>query len=122
MKFNENQLEKWIDTELSYLRYYGYRDDRRSLSIDSDIYRDVRSIGYAKRSMPLHYRCPPVLIESDVDINKSKISDLFVTGDGRTDKSFTPCEVFIKLFPHRKYEIIDILKSEETNPLTKIKI
>lgn len=122
MRFDVSQLEKWIETEISFLRYYGNRVDRKSLTIDSNIYSDIRSIGYTKRVMPLYYRCSPVLIESDVDLNKSKISDLFVTGFGRSEKSFTPCEVFIKLYPNRKYEIINILKSEEINPITKIKI
>jgi hypothetical protein len=122
MRFDETQLEKWIDTELSFLRYYGDRGDRQLLNLESDIYRDIRSIGYTKRVIPLPNRCAPVFIKSVKDITISSIDDLYVSGDPRMENNFTPCEIFIQLFPHRKYEIIDILKSNESNPSTKIKI
>lgn len=38
----ETELLKLIDHEINWLNYYGLREDREKLTIDSDIYRDVR--------------------------------------------------------------------------------
>lgn len=123
MKFDKQQLEKWIDTELGFIRYYGYREDRYSLTESSDIYNEVRSIGYAKRTMTLSDRCSPVSIGSDTPITtQSKIEDLYVTYTRNKENSFSPCEIFIKLFPERKMEIINIIKNQEPNSPTRINI
>jgi hypothetical protein len=123
MKFDKQQLEKWIDHELSFLRYYGYREDRMKLTIDSNIYEDVRSIGYAKRTMPLSHRCIPATIKCDTEINSNtKIEDLYVITERKNNQSYSPCEVFMKIFPDRRKEIIDILRNQESNPPTKVYI
>jgi len=123
MKFDKQQLEKWIDHELSFLRYYGYREDRMNLTIDSDIYKDVRVIGYTKRPMPLTQRCIPAIIKSDVEINSNtKIEDLYHISERKSDQNYSPCEVFMKMFPGRRSEIINILQNPESNPPTKIYI
>ena len=122
-RFTIKELERWIDTELNALRYYGLREDRYKLSEDSDIYRDLRSIGYCKRTMKLDRRCVPVLITSDIEIiSSTKIEDLYVVYTFERDGNFTPCEIFIKLYPDRKMEILNILKSTESNPSTTIEI
>ena len=121
MKFNKQQLERWIDHELSFLRYYGYREDRMKLTIDSNIYEDVRSIGYTKRTMPLSHRCIPATIKCDTEINSTtKIEDLYIITERKTDQNYSPCEVFMKIFPDRRKEVIDILKNQESNPPTKV--
>ena len=123
MKFDKQQLEKWIDHELSFLRYYGYREDRMKLTIDSNIYEDVRSIGYTKRTMSLSHRCIPATIKCDTEINSNtKIEDLYVITERKTNQSYSPCEVFMKIFPDRRKEIIDILRNQESNPPTKVYI
>jgi hypothetical protein len=123
MNFTKDDLEKWINHELSFLRYYGWREDREALTNDSDIYRDVRSIGYTKRVISLSTRCSPAIIKCDSEINQlTKIEDLYLVSELKSDNNFTPCEVFIKLFPERKMEIIDIIKSFESNLNFKIKL
>lgn len=121
MKFNKQQLERWIDHELSFLRYYGYKEDRIKLTINSDIYKDVRVIGYTKRPMPLTQRCIPAIIKCDTEINSNtKIEDLYHISERKSDQNYSPCEVFMKMFPDRRGEIIDILKNQESNPSTTI--
>lgn len=121
MKFDKKQLERWIDTELGVLRYYGFREDRWALTENSNIYEDIRSIGYTKRPMPLIRRCSPVSITSDVEINSStKIEDLYVHNTWDRTNHFSPCEIFIMIYPDRKMEIINILKSRESNPSTTV--
>ena len=121
MKFDKKQLERWIDTELNCLRYYGNRDDCKSLTITYNLYDEVKSIGYTKRPLRLDRRCAPVSITCDTDItNSTKIEDLYVIYTWDRSNSFTPVEIFIKLFPERKMEIFDILQSQESNPNTTI--
>ena len=123
MKFDKKQLERWIDTELGLLRYYGFREDRCLLNENSDIYKDVRSIGYTKRPMELSLRCVPATITSDSPItSQTKIEDLYLVYTRNQENTFTPVETFIKLFPQRKMEIINILTSQESNPSTTIHI
>lgn len=122
MKFDKKQLERWIDHELSFLRYYGLREDRIKLTTDSNLYEDIRVIGYTKRPMSLRNRCIPALIKCDTEINSNtKIEELYTT-DERTGVIYSPCEVFMKMFPDRKSEIIEILQNQESNPPTTIYI
>ena len=122
MKFDKKQLERWIDHELSFLRYYGFREDRMKLTNDSNLYEDIRVIGYTKRPMPLKNRCIPAVIKCDTEINSNtKIEELYTTQE-RTGDIYSPCEVFMKMFPDRKGDIIGIIKSEESNPSTAIYI
>jgi len=122
MKFDKKQLERWIDHELSFLRYYGFREDRMKLTTDSNLYEDIRVIGYTKRPMSLRNRCIPAVIKCDTEINSNtKIEDLYTTQD-RVSNIYSPCEVFMKMFPDRSQEIIDILKNQESNPSTAVYI
>ena len=122
MKFDKKQLERWIDHELSFLRYYGLREDRMKLTTDSNLYDDIRVIGYTKRPMSLRNRCIPAVIKCDTEINSNtKIEELNTT-DERTGDIYSPCEVFMKMFPDRKDEIIEIIKNQESNPPTTIYI
>lgn len=121
MKFDKNQLERWIDQELSLLRYYGYREDRARLNNNSNLYEDIRSIGYTKRPMSLRNRCVPTLIKSDSEISpNTKIEDLYISYD--RINTYSPCEVFMKMFPNRRDEVIQILQNQKSNPTTTIYI
>lgn len=122
MKFDKKQLERWIDHELSFLRYYGFREDRMKLTTDSNLYEDIRVIGYTKRPMSLRNRCIPAVIKCDTEINSNtKIEDLYTTQD-RVGNIYSPCEVFMKMFPDRRSEIIEILQNQESNPSTAVLI
>lgn len=123
MKFDKKQLARWVETELSTLRYYGLREDRYLLNENSDIYKELRSIGYTKRPMTLMDRCIPATIKCDSEITtETSINDLYVVFERKSETTYSPCEIFMKLFPDRKKEIIDILKNPESNPKIDITI
>jgi len=110
----EELLYKLIDHEIQWLSYYGLREDRELLNENSNIYKDVRSIGYPKRVIELTLRCSPGLITSDVAITKeTKIEDLKQDYFPRGDNKFTPLEVFFILYPERKMEMIKRLIPEK---------
>ena len=109
----EELLYKLIDHEIQWLNYYGLREDREKLNEKSNIYCDVRSIGYTKRVVELTLRCSPGLITSDKPITKdTKIEDLRQEGFPRGGNKFTPIEVYFILFPEKKMEIISRLIPE----------
>jgi len=106
----EMEFNKLIDHEVQWLSYYGLREDREKLNIDSDIYRDVRSIGYTKRVIPLMERCSPGLITSDVKITENlNLEELYQVTFPKYENRFTPIETFFILYPQRKIEIIERL-------------
>ena len=106
----EELLYKLIDHEIQWLNYYGLREDREKLNEKSNIYCNVRSIGYTKRVVELTLRCSPGLITSDKPITKdSKIEELKQEGFPRGENKFTPIEVYFILFPENKMEIISRL-------------
>jgi hypothetical protein len=106
----EELLYKLIDHEIQWLNYYGLREDREKLNEKSNIYCNVRSIGYTKRVVELTLRCSPGLITSDKPITKdTKIEDLRQEGFPRGENKFTPIEVYFILFPEKKMEIISRL-------------
>ena len=102
------QIEKWADTEAGCLRYYGMREHREALNVDSDLYRDIQSIGYTKRPMELHRRCAPVSLTSDGPIGpEMNLNDLHVVYTWSRENTFTPLEIYLKLFPEKKIQIIE---------------
>jgi hypothetical protein len=106
----EELLYKLIDHEIQWLNYYGLREDREKLNEKSNIYCDVRSIGYTKRVMELTLRCSPGLITSDKKITKdSKVEDLREESFPRGENKFTPIEVYFILFPEKKMDLINKL-------------
>lgn len=106
----EIEFNKLIDHEVQWLSYYGLREDREKLNIDSDIYRDVRSIGYTKRVIPLMERCSPGLVTSNEIISEnSNLEDIYQVTFPKYENRFTPIEAFFILYPQRKIEIINRL-------------
>ena len=103
----ETELLKLIDHEINWLNYYGLREDREKLTIDSDIYRDVRSIGYTKRVIPLITRCSPGLITSKNTICESTtLEELESCYFPKMENCYTPLEIWFILYPDRKSEMI----------------
>ena len=99
-----NQL---LHHEIQWISYYGLREDREKLNENSNIYKDIRSIGYTKRVIPLMNGCSPGLITSNNPITKeTKIEELISCSFPRLENMFTPVETFFILFPDRKMELI----------------
>jgi len=107
-----NELEKLIDHEIQWLVYYGLKEDRLQLNIESNIYKDLRSIGYTKRLIPLIERCSPGLLTSNSKIDKNTIlEDIVHTHFSDKKNHLTPLEVLFILYPDRKLKMLDRIKN-----------
>lgn len=111
MKLEE--LNKFIDLEIQWLRYYANKSTRSQLNENSNIYEDLKSIGYTKRVVKLDKRCCPCTITSDEIINeKSNLSDLRKSNlNLRGENRLSPIETFITIFPEKKMELLNRLKN-----------
>ena len=100
--------------EIDFLRYYGYREDVNVLTTESNIYRDVRSIGYTKRSMPLYNRCSPVSITSlEIIHGGTLLESLYQVYTWDRDNIYTALEIIWMLFPERRPEILHKLTKKQ---------
>lgn len=105
------QLNKLVDHEIQWLRYYAREDHRQKLTEDSNIYIDLVSIGYTKRVVPLTLRCLPCTITSPNKINSdTDISELVIDNLPRRENFHSPIEAYMMLFPDKRAEIIERLK------------
>lgn len=109
----EKILQKLISHEIEWLKYYAERSSRALLNQDSNIYEDLKAMGYTKTRMSLDYRCCPGLITSDNIITKeTKIEELKQCEFPRGYNKYSPLEVFCILFPERKMEMLNKLIPE----------
>jgi hypothetical protein len=109
----EEQLLKAAKQELEWLRYYGHVDSRLAFTSESELYRDLQSIGYTKKNTPLDLRCAPHILTSNSLISEeSKVDELFITPSPRDhgENRYTPLEVVWILFPEKRQGIVDGLK------------
>lgn len=109
----EEELFKAAKQELEWLRYYGHADSRLAFTADSEIYRDLQSIGYAKKNTALDLRCAPfILTSNNLICEDSKIDELFVMPLTRnhSENRYTPLEIVWILFPKNRQWIVDGLK------------
>lgn len=107
------ELYQLVDHEIDWLYYYALQEDRNILNESSDVYKDLKSIGYTKRQLPLKLRCSPCSILSSKSIEIGIEIDLLEKSDSRD--GLTPLEVIIKIFPERKMEFLNRLKTIETS-------
>lgn len=110
----KDELEKLVNQEISCLTYYGYREDREKLSINSEIYAEIRSIGYTKRPMKLIKRCSPCILTSKEPIVKGLSEEkLEMCYDFhiRIENKYSPLEVYLILYPEKRKEIIEKIKN-----------
>jgi hypothetical protein len=110
---NYEKLKYTANTEIDWLVYYSTRDSRRDLNIDSNLYNDLVSIGYAKRRVPLVNRCAMGILTSDTPITKGSnledINECYTRRDVDNNK-YISLEVYLILYPERKQEVINELK------------
>ncbi len=103
---NKETLLQYIDHEISWLKYYGLREDRLKLTATSDIYKEVRSIGYTKRVVPLDIRCCPCLI-----IVGKTLDDCVADSFPRTAEKLSPLELYKIMFNDEYNELLKDLIS-----------
>ncbi len=105
------ELNKLVELELQWLYYYSNKESKNKLNEESDIYNDLVTMGYTKRPMKLDLRCCPCIITSDETITeKTDISKLIKTGNLRGENRYSPVEVYIKIYPQKKMDIIKKLQ------------
>lgn len=81
------EFQRYIDHETQWLKYYGYRPDRKSDTYyDHLFYERIHSIGYTKVIMPLSNRCVAAYITSKTPVLESSIDELYVIGRSRNHK------------------------------------
>ena len=109
------ELNKLVDLELQWLKYYSWKPSRMELNENSSIYTDLISIGYTKRVVKLDLRCVPCVLTSDETITKDTDISQITKAEYkvRGENKLSPVETFITMFPERKMEIIDRLKNED---------
>ena len=111
----DKELDSYAEQEVSWLRYYGLDTSRNEDPFNDALFYDrMKSIGYCKRVVPLHMRCPQVYITSDTSVLDSAIEDIkAVSGPRNHEKNiYTPLEyVFAKSYG-RHEEFRTTLKSE----------
>lgn len=104
----QKEYDRAIDHEISWLRYYALRSTRELLNKESNLYRDLVSIGYTKRVIPLWLRCPYCVLTSNkkIDLN-TPIEELEIIGEPTNNNSnrYTALE-FEWLNPDKREEII----------------
>lgn len=99
----KEDLKKYVDQEVSWLYYYGSQqesEDPNRTTRKTELYNDVLfydrliSIGYTKKVIPLHMRCPAVFITSIKPVLESSIEELeIITGPrNHVNNIFTPLE------------------------------
>jgi hypothetical protein len=108
---NREELEKYIELEIQWLNYYANEESRKKLNENSDIYKDLKSIGYTKRVIKLDLRCCPCTITSDEIIKEStellKLRKHSVNLRG--ENKLSPIETYITIFPNEKMKILNKL-------------
>ena len=112
----EEELQKHIEHELQFLRYYANRESRISLAESSDLYSvlyERHHPGFTNtRILPLTLKCAPCMITSNTAITKnSSVDDVFETKDSRDIEKnvYTPLEAFWIMFPKRRIWVISVL-------------
>lgn len=110
---NELELYDLVNFELNWLRYYALPKSRRELTVESEVYESLTSIGYTKRVVTLSTRCAGAMIFAN---NFESLKDLSITNGLRnhTENRYTPLEIFWKMYPERRQEVIDNLNSDQS--------
>ena len=109
-KITIEELEKWADIEIGCLRYYGHKPDLVKLTPESNIYQELRAIGYVKKQMPLHRRCGWATITADEIVSVStKIEDMYRVYTWDRENKFTALEVLWILYPERRENFLHLL-------------
>jgi len=108
----KEELNKLIDHEINWLSYYATRESRSKLNENSDIYKDLVSIGYTKRIIPLDRRCSCGVLTANTQITKNtSIDEVRMTDNVRnvSENRYSPLETYLILFPEEKITIFERL-------------
>lgn len=113
----EEELYELVEHELKWLKYYTHRDSRLSMTIGVDFYKDLKPMGYVKQMMSLEDRCVPCFLTCSDGISEGMdISKLVKVAPPRTDRTLTPLETVVRVYPDKKLEYIEFLTPKKDDP------
>lgn len=115
----KEELIKYSDQEIQWLRYYATRKSINDLTTVENLYSDLDRMKYSKRQMSLYRRCSAAMATSVCDINHdTDVDDVYVVLKERNveENIFTSLEVLIKLYPSEHENILSMLKDSAINP------
>jgi len=108
-------LNDWVDHEVQWLSYYSTSESRSKLTLDSEIYLDLVTMGYCKKPTPLYIRCSICLLSNGSKIDKNTdISTIKTIHRVKTDVDYTPLELFLIIYPTEKERILNRLRPTES--------
>ena len=102
--------------EIEWLKYYALRAYREKLTVDSDFYEELVSIGYTKRVIPLDRRCAAAFITSSEKIVEGiDLEKLEAVGPARDveNNKYTALEAYMIIFPEKKEKIVEHMKAPQ---------
>jgi hypothetical protein len=113
-QLDKKNFLKLVNIELDWLKFYSTPESIYNLSEDSDLYSELKPVGYGGGLISLDNCCIPCVITSEKTINgKTKVSDLKTITSTR-DKSqnrYSPLEVYWILYPNKREEVVKKLKN-----------
>lgn len=112
---NKQELNKLVDHEIQWLAYYGERNSRANLTVNSELYKDLVSIGYTKKIIPLDRRCLCDVLTSNTKITKDTLlENIYSTKEPRdlTKNCLSPLEVYWILYPDERTSVINKLNGK----------
>lgn len=115
----QNTLDKknfihLVNIELDWLQFYSSPESRYTLSEDSDLYSELKPVGYTGGFVNLDNCCIPCIITSEKTITKkTKISELktITSVRDKSENKYSPLEVYWILYPNKREEVIQKLKN-----------
>jgi len=119
-QLDKKNFLKLVSIELDWLKFYSTPESIYNLSEDSDLYADLKPIGYGGGLIGLDNCCIPCIVTSEKTINiKTKISDLktITSTRDKLQNRYSPLEVYWIMYPKKRLEIINKLKSTNKEPL-----
>lgn len=119
-QLNKKNFLKLVNVELDWLKFYSTPESIYNLSEDSDLYSELKPVGYTGGLVSLDNCCIPCIITSQKNINsKTKISDLKTITSTRDESKnkYSPLEVYWILYPNKREEVIQKLKNLKTNEI-----
>lgn len=108
----KEEFLKYVEHEINWLKYYARKDTREKLTVNSNLYKDLISIGYAKRYTPLPQRCAGCILTADKNITSEiTIEDLYISYalKNNEENRYTPLEIFWMKFPNERINILQKL-------------
>lgn len=112
-QLDKKKFMKLVNIELDWLKFYTTPESIYNLTEESDLYSELKPIGYAGGLVSLDNCCIPCIITSEKTINnKIKITDLktITSTRSKNENRYSPLEVYWILYPKKRSEVINKLK------------